>query len=69
MIKPELKRLSWRNPLHWLATSLAPVSHPRRLALGGPWRLSPSIGWSVGVAALGLWRFAIGGLHRRSLDL
>lgn len=20
MIKPELKRLSWRNPLHWLAT-------------------------------------------------
>ena len=20
MIKPELRRLSWRNPLHWLAT-------------------------------------------------
>lgn len=30
MIKPELKRLSWRNPLHWLATGfgsgLAPVA-------------------------------------------
>ena len=29
MIKPELKRLSWRNPLHWLATGFGSGLSPK----------------------------------------
>nr|MBP8224210.1 phosphatidylglycerophosphatase A [Aeromonas sp.] len=29
MIKPELKRLSWRNPLHWLAVGFGSGLSPK----------------------------------------